>query len=534
MDKIDAKVLITDSIDLSVKEILKEVSKVDILPTMKEEELIKIIPEYDALMIRSSTKVTQKVIDHSRLKIIGRAGVGVDNIDVNAATQRGIIVTNSPDGNTIAAAEHTLALLFSVTRNLSSAFVSTSMGKWERNKFIGKELFSKNLAIIGFGKIGKHVGRVAKTLGMNLLVYDPYSTKEIIESEGGKYYKNLKDILSECDYLTLHVPKNKETTHMINDETLSWMRQGSFIINCSRGGIIDEKALRNALDSKHIAGVGLDVYEDEPNIKNSPIFGCENVCLTPHLGASTKEAQINVAIDVAEQILCVLKGGLAKSAINIPSLSLDKIKAVQEFIPLVEKGWEFLYQISEGKIQEVELVVTGSLCNKNIQPLEMVLLKSLLARSVESVNYVNAPILARQRNISIKTTKNISKSHKRASIEIIAKNRKQELTKIRMSNQDGIPQIVELNGYPTKLPLWPHTLIIPHKNQPAMIASVTSILARHDINIQSMIVLPAKMKEDLSIMIINLSNEISSSLVKEVKKSEGISHVYYVKLKDFK
>ena len=301
------KVLITDSIHECVRDILKPVAKVDILPTMSEEKLIEMIKDYDVLMVRSATKVTEKIINASRLKIIARAGVGLDNIDVVAAKQKDILVLNSPDGNTIAAAEHTLALLFAVTRNLSQAFSSTASGKWERSSFLGRELYGKTLGIVGFGRIGQHVGRVAKALGMSLVVFDPYADSKRVESEGAEYFKELESMLPECDYLTLHVPKTKETTHLINEKTIALMKKGSFIINCSRGGIIDETALKEALISGQIAGAGLDVYESEPDITKSPIFGMKNVSLTPHIGASTKEAQEKVAIDVANQVKTILE-----------------------------------------------------------------------------------------------------------------------------------------------------------------------------------------------------------------------------------
>lgn len=301
------KVLITDSIHECVRDILKPVAKVDILPTMSEKELLEIIQDYDVLMVRSATKVTEKIINASRLKIIARAGVGLDNIDVVAAKQKDILVLNSPDGNTIAAAEHTLALLFAVTRNLSQAFSSTASGKWERSNFLGRELYGKTLGIVGFGRIGQHVGKVAKALGMRLVVFDPYADEQKVQSQGARYFKELESMLPECDYLTLHVPKTKETTHLINQKTIALMKKGSFIINCSRGGIIDETALKEALSSGQIAGAGLDVYESEPDITKSPIFGMKNVSLTPHIGASTKEAQEKVAIDVANQVKTILE-----------------------------------------------------------------------------------------------------------------------------------------------------------------------------------------------------------------------------------
>ncbi|MGN0015057.1 MAG: hydroxyacid dehydrogenase, partial [Candidatus Gastranaerophilaceae bacterium] len=298
------KVLITDKINESAGKLLDGVAEAVFLPTMSEDELCNIIGEYDALMVRSQTKVTKKIIDAGKnLKIIGRAGVGVDNIDIEAATQKGILVVNSPDGNTNAAAEHTIALMLAMSRNVPTAAISTKAGNWERSKFTGVEVFGKTLGIIGFGKIGSHVAKVAIALGMNVLVSDPYTSEQTVEKAGAKYVRNLDDLWGVCDYITVHVPKTRETLHLINRDTISKMKKGVRLINCARGGIIDEPALKEALESGQVASAAIDVYENEPDMSKCPLCSCNsNVVLTPHLGASTKEAQINVAIDVAEQI----------------------------------------------------------------------------------------------------------------------------------------------------------------------------------------------------------------------------------------
>ena len=313
------KVLVTDKINETAGRIIEQTAQVDFLPTMTEEELIKIIPQYDAMMVRSQTKVTAKIIEAgTNLKIIGRAGVGVDNIDVEAATQKGIIVVNSPDGNTMAAAEHTVALMLAMSRNIVPAATSTKEGKWDRSKFTGCELYKKTLGIIGLGKIGSHVAEVALAFGMKIVVFDPYTSKEIVEKMGGEYVENLDDFWGRCDYITVHVPKTKETVNLINKDTIAKMKQGVRLVNCARGGIINEADLKDAIENGQVASAAIDVYEKEPNITECPLIHCKgNIVLTPHLGASTKEAQMNVAIDVAEQIKQVLSGGSASSAVNI-------------------------------------------------------------------------------------------------------------------------------------------------------------------------------------------------------------------------
>lgn len=313
------KVLVTDKINAVAKEIIEKANgvEVDILPTMGEDELSEKIKEYDALMVRSQTKVTKKIIENSNLKIIGRAGVGVDNIDVASATEKGIIVVNSPDGNTYAAAEHTIAMMMAVSRNIPQACASAKAGKWEKSKFTGNEVFGKTLGVIGFGKIGRHVAHVANALGMKIIVSDPYAKAEDVKALGFEYVENRDELWGKCDYITIHTPKNKETIHMINKDTISKMKKGIKIINCARGGIIDEEALKAGIESGQISGAAIDVYENEPDIASSPLLTVNgNIVLTPHLGASTKEAQIKVAVDVANQIKDVLTGGKAKTPVN--------------------------------------------------------------------------------------------------------------------------------------------------------------------------------------------------------------------------
>ena len=367
------KVLVTDKINESAGNIIADVAEVDFLPTMSEDELVKIIPQYDALMVRSQTKVTPKIIEAgNNLKIIGRAGVGVDNIDLDAATQKGIIVVNSPDGNTMAAAEHTIALMLAMSRNIAPAATSTKEGKWDRAKFTGCELFSKTLGIIGLGKIGSHVAEVALALGMKIVVFDPFTSKDVVEKMGGEYVQNLDDFWPKCDFITVHVPKTKDTVNMINKDTIAKMKKGVRLVNCARGGIINEQDLKDAIEQGQVASAAIDVYENEPNIQECPLINCQgDIVLTPHLGASTKEAQMNVAIDVAEQIKAVLSGGSATSAVNIPSLRPDKLEPVKDYMQIAENVGELAGQISDGMIKSIEITAQGDLADLDIKPLEI-------------------------------------------------------------------------------------------------------------------------------------------------------------------
>jgi len=313
------KVLITDSIDQTGIDILSQVAQVDQKIGISNSELASIIQDYDALMIRSGTQVTEEIINSSsKLRIIGRAGVGVDNVDVKAATQKGVLVVNSPGGNTIAAAEHTIAMMLALSRHIPIANSSTLSGKWERKKFVGNELYKKKLGVVGLGKIGAHVAKVANALGMEVCGYDPFVSTERAQQIQVKL-SDLEDLFQQSDYVTLHLPRTPETENLVNMEVLKNMKSSAKLINCARGGLIDEEALAKALNQSLIAGAAIDVFSKEPLESNSPLLKVEkNLILTPHLGASTREAQENVAVDVAEQIRDVLLGLSARTAVNIP------------------------------------------------------------------------------------------------------------------------------------------------------------------------------------------------------------------------
>ena len=443
------KVLITDKINESAGKIIEGVAQVDFLPTMSEEELANIIGDYDALMVRSQTKVTPKIIGAGKnLKIIGRAGVGVDNIDLNAATQKGIIVVNSPDGNTMAASEHTIALMLAMARNIAPAATSTKEGKWDRSKFTGCELYKKTLGIIGFGKIGTHVGEVALALGMKVIVYDPFTSKEVVEKFGGEYVETLDEFWAKPDFITVHVPKNKDTLNMINKDTIAKMKKGVRLVNCARGGIINENDLKEAVDSGYVAGAAVDVYENEPNIEQCPLINCTgNIVLTPHLGASTQEAQLNVAIDVAEQIRDVLSGGSASSAVNIPSLRPDRLEPVKDYMQIAENTGELAVQLSVGAVKTIEINADGDLADLDIQPLEVAVLKGVLSARLEGVNYVNAPVIAKNRGIDLISTRSKAKSNFAGRITVKLITDKETTVVAGALVTKDIPRIVKINDY---------------------------------------------------------------------------------------
>lgn len=527
------KVLVTDKINESAGKIIEAAAKVDFLPTMTEDELVKIIPEYDALMVRSQTKVTAKIIEAGKnLKIIGRAGVGVDNIDVDAATQKGIIVVNSPDGNTMAAAEHTIALMLSMARNIPSAATSTKAGKWDRSKFTGTELYKKTLGIIGLGKIGSHVAEVALALGMKLVIYDPFTSKEVVEKMGGEYVENLDDFWGKCDFITVHVPKTKDTINMINKTTIAKMKKGVRLVNCARGGIINEQDLKEAIDNGQVASAAIDVYENEPNITECPLINCEgNIVLTPHLGASTQEAQINVAVDVAEQIREVLSGGSASSAVNIPSLRPDKLEPVKDYMQIAENSGELGMQITDGVIKTIEITAQGDLAELDIQPLEVAVLKGALSAMLEGVNYVNAPILAKKRGIDIISTRSKVKCNFAGLITIKFVTDKGTNTVAGALVAKDIPRIVKIDDYETSIRPQKHMLLVPHVNKPSMIAKVAQVIGENNINIGSMNVVQKNDKHETeSIMVINIDSEVQGNVLTEIEKIDGVHNPKYIKL----
>ena len=527
------KVLVTDKINESAGKIIEPAAQVDFLPTMTEDELVKVIPDYDALMVRSQTKVTPKIIEAGKnLKIIGRAGVGVDNIDLESATQKGIIVVNSPDGNTMAAAEHTIALMLAMARNIPPAATSTREGKWDRSKFTGTELYKKTLGIIGFGKIGSHVGEVALALGMKVVVYDPFTSKEVVDKFGGEYVENLDDFWGKCDFITVHVPKTKDTVNMINKDTIKKMKKGVRLVNCARGGIINENDLKDAINDGYVASAAVDVYENEPNITECPLINCTgNIVLTPHLGASTQEAQMNVAIDVAQQIKEVLSGGSASSAVNIPSLRPDKLEPVKDYMGIAENTGELVVQLSTGGVKSVEITADGDLADLDIQPLEVAVLKGILSSRLEGVNYVNAPFIAKKRGIELISTHSKAKSSFAGKITVKLTTDKETVVVAGALVTKDIPRIVKINEYETSIRPEKHVLIVPHVNKPSMIARVAQVIGEKGINIGSMNVVQKNDKHATeSIMVINIDSAVGDDTLDLISKIDGVHNPKYVNL----
>ncbi|MFQ6118750.1 MAG: phosphoglycerate dehydrogenase, partial [Methanosarcinales archaeon] len=474
------------------------------------------------------TKVTKEVIESGKkLKIIGRAGVGVDNIDIEAATKRGIIVVNAPEGNTISAAEHTIAMLLSMSRNIPQANTSLKNKEWNRKKFMGVEVCDKILGVIGLGRVGSEVAKRALGLEMKVLAYDPFISEERAKELGVKL-TTVEEICKKADYITVHTPLNKDTKDLINDNNFKLMKKGVRIINCARGGIINEDALCRAIKNGIVAGAALDVFVQEPPL-NSPLLDLDKVVVTPHLGASTYEAQINVAVSVAKEVLNALKGLPVKNAINMPYVKPEAMEVIKPYLSLAEKIGNLSAQLINGNYEKIELLYQGEISEKDTKPITIAALKGLLSRAFgASVNYVNAPMLAKERKIKIIESKSASIGEYPSLITFhINSDKDSKIISGTIVRKE--PRIVQIDEY--CIDVVPHGYMIYSliKDHPNIIGPCCIILGKENINIASMQVGRIKVGGD-AIMILNVDNEVSDDIIEEIKKVKGIMDAKLVKV----
>ena len=526
-----SKVLVSDTIDQAGIDILSQVAQVDIKTNLSPEELVGIISDYDALMIRSGTRVTKEIIEAGKqLKIIGRAGVGVDNVDVPAATRQGIVVVNSPEGNTIAAAEHALAMMLSLSRHIPDANHSVKNNQWDRKSFMGAEVYKKTLGVVGLGKIGSHVATVARAMGMKLLAYDPFISIERADQLGCRLV-DMDMLLQEADYITLHMPKTPETKHLINAEALAKMKPTARLINCARGGIVDEEALFEALKAGKIAGAALDVFESEPLGESQLRSLGKELILTPHLGASTAEAQVNVAIDVAEQIRDVLLGLPARSAVNIPGLSPNIIETLKPYMQLAETLGNLVGQLAGGRIDMLNVRLQGELATNNSQPLVVASLKGLLSQALrERVNYVNASIEAKERGIRVIETRDASiQDYSGGSLQLSAIGSLGEHSVTGALLGDGEIHITSIDEFPINVPPSHHMLFTLHRDMPGIIGKIGSLLGSFNVNIASMQVGRKIVRGD-AVMVLSIDDPLPEGILSEITKVAGIRDAYTVNL----
>lgn len=477
------KVLISDKLDPQAEEIFKKKGcEVDFKPGLSVDEQMAIIDQYDGLAIRSSTKVTADMIAKAKnLKVVGRAGIGVDNVDIPAATASGIVVMNTPFGNSITTAEHAIAMMFALARDIPQASASTHAGKWEKSKFMGVELFGKTLGVVGCGNIGGIVADRAVGLKMNVIAFDPFLTEERAVQLGVKKVE-LDEVFEKADFITLHVPKNDKTKNMINKDSIAKMKDGVRIINCARGGLINEADLKEALESGKVAGAALDVFEVEP-AKENILFGMDNVVCTPHLGASTTEAQVNVALQVAEQMADYLVNGAVTNALNMPSISAEDAPRLKPYLKLGEQLGSFAGQITESAIKEIEIEYEGSVTDMNTDPITSVIIASLLAAQSDSVNMVNAMQIAEGRGIQIKQSYSKQPELWRSMIDlkITTENRERNVTGTLFTGKE--PRIVNIEGVPIEVALQPNMIFIRNDDKPGMIGDLGKLLGEEGLNI---------------------------------------------------
>lgn len=525
------RILVADEISPEGVEVLQSALSVSYLPEITPQELLETIGEYDGLLVRSRTKVTADVIKRGKkLKAIGRAGVGVDNIDLTAATEAGILVLNSPEGNTASAAEHTVALMFSLARKVPAADASMKNGNWERNKFMGSELFNKTLGVIGLGKVGGRVAHMAQAIGMKVLVFDPLMSAERA-AQLGLTSVALEEIWKRADFITIHTPKNRETTNLVSGAVLSRVKEGVRIINCSRGGIIDEAALARAIREGRVAGAALDVFDSEPPAKDSPLLELgDKVVLTPHLGASTVEAQFNVAIDLAEQMRDYLTAGIARSPVNLPFMRPEILKSLGRYVWLSEAMGAIAGELAEGTIKEVEIISYGALASKDTAPLAVAALRGIFLRRMESVTYVNAQIIAKNNGILVRESKSAEESNQvEDELSIIVSTDRGTTTIVGTILAHDEPIITRINEHPINLSPAKYMLFTAHRDQPGMVAKVAGALGTHDVNISTMSVGRKGVRED-AVMVMTLDDPVPQALITDLSKLDGIHMARFVSL----
>jgi D-3-phosphoglycerate dehydrogenase len=513
------KVLISDNVAREAIEILESTGKIEVHDRagIDHQQLVESIPDYDGLIIRSASKVTVDVIQAGmRLKVIGRAGIGLDNVDVSEATKRGIVVMNTPEGNTVTTAEHTISMLLALSRNIPQATASMKSHKWEKKKFQGKEVYRKTLGIIGMGKIGSIVADRALGLKMKVIAHDPYLKEETARSIGVELVP-LDELYARADYITLHVPRTRDTVNLINREAISKMKDGVMVINCARGGIVDEEALCEALKQGKVRGAALDVFVQEPPGEH-PLLQLENVICTPHLGASTEEAQRKVAEDVAHQIVDYLLYGTVKNAVNMPSIDAESVSLLKPYLDLCGKMGGFMAHFVEGAVGEVSISYRGEVSLLDCQPLTVSILVGLLSPSLkDAVNFVNAPHLAKERGIKVTESKSESAEDFINLISVDVKTNKREGHIAGTLFGKREPRIVRLDSFALEAIPEGHMVFIKSTDAPGVIGEIGTFLGKNSININRMNV-GQDLANKLNVILLHTDITVSAPVMEGLSK----------------
>ncbi|HEV7937402.1 MAG TPA: phosphoglycerate dehydrogenase [Solirubrobacteraceae bacterium] len=537
------KVLVKEKVGDSGVKLLEQHFDVDLGVDWSNEELAEKIGAYHGILIRSATKMTAELIDAGEnLRVIGRAGVGVDNVDVEAATRRGIVVANAPQSNVVTAAEHTMALLLALARNIPQAYASLTSGKWERSKFSGVELYEKTLGILGFGRIGQLVAARARGFGMRVLAFDPFVSAERYRELGVEKAENSEEIYAQADFITVHLPKTPETAGWVNAEAFAKMRDGVRILNVARGGLIDDAALKDALDSGKVGGAALDVFPSEP-ITDYPLFqGYPQVVVTPHLGASTAEATDRAGYQSAEQVVAALTGGVVSTAVNIPSVGAEDMEVLGPFLPLARRLGRLAMTLAEGSsVERIEAAFMGRIADFDTRLLTLAVISGALeGRTEEQVNLVNAPSMAQQRGIVVeeKSVTEAQDFNELIRVTVVAGGEKVAVAGTGIG-PNRVPHLVEVQGRRLTIELTPHVAVFRYADLPGMIGRVGTIFGGHGINISSAAVghTPdsssggqANDEQRLAAMVVTTDAPVPAQVVEEIVASDGFDSGWAVVL----
>jgi len=525
------KVLVSDNLADSGIEQLMSVPELDVevSTSLTHDELRHVIKEYDALVIRSGTKVTADIIEAAdNLKVIGRAGIGLDNVDISAASKRGIVVMNTPEGNVITTAEHAIAMILSVSRNIPQATRSMKEGKWEKKRFRGKEVFNKVLGVIGVGRIGRIVADRAKGLKMNVIGYDPYISSEVVDKLGIQGV-SLDELFARSDYITVHTPMTPETRSLINAAAFSKMKKGVFIINCARGGIVDENALYDAIQAGIVGGAALDVFTQEPP-KDNPLLTLDQVIVTPHLGASTDEAQENVAVAVADQVIDFLVRGTIRNAVNAPSIDGAVLAHIRPYLTLSEKLGLLLTQITRGAIEQVSIEFIGEVTTLDTRPLTLSILKGMLTPILgDMVNFVNVPVHVKERNIRVTESQRSEAEDFTNLISIYVKTSEEANFVAGTIFGKKDPRMVRINDFRLEAVMDGHLVLIYNIDTPGTIGAIGTCLGRHHINI-SMMDVGQVLERGQNIIFLRTDTPVPKHVVEELLAMENVNVVQVLEL----
>ncbi len=515
------RVLVSDKLSETAVQIFRDRGiDVDFMPEVgkDKERLAEIIGDYDGLAVRSATKVTPKILERAKkLKVIGRAGIGVDNIDIPEASRRGIIVMNTPFGNAITTAEHAIALMFAAARQIPAADASTRAGKWEKSKFMGVELSGKTLGLIGAGNIGSIVASRAQGLGMKVVAYDPYLSEERAKELGVEKVEELDELLRRADVITLHVPLTDKTRNILSREAIAKMKPGVIVINAARGGLVDEEALAEALRSGHVRAAGIDVYSEEPARENV-LFDAPNVVCTPHLGASTREAQENVAIQIAEQISDYLLDGAVRNALNMPSITAEEAPRLMPWVELAGHLGSFVGQLTDEPIEAINILYNGRAAELNTEALNAATIAGILKTANPDINMVSAPMVARERGVEISTTKQDKSGVFDAYMKLTIKTPTRERSIAGTIFSDGRPRFIQIKGINIDAEIARHMLYTTNRDVPGIIGTLGRVLGENEINIANF-TLGRKEVGGEAIAMLSLDVPVPQKAVEELKET---------------